>query len=67
MANLTDFCNIFTNNLTPAKLKWVNAIEFLAGSYYIGLFLLGLRNIYVIFIRQKKVASIIFPLMYLFA
>lgn len=56
-----------TEYLTPSKLKWINAVEFIAGAYYIGVLLLGFRNIYIIFIEQKKVASIIFPLMYFFA
>lgn len=50
-----------------AKIAWLNVIEFLAAIYYIGLVTIGFRNIYVIFIKQKKYSSLIFPLMYLFA
>ena len=53
--------------LSNVQLSWINAIECLAAIYYIGLSLVGFRNIFVIFIKQRKVASIIFPLMYFLA
>ena len=48
------------------KVKWINTVEFLAGTYYLFLAILGFHNIYMIFYKQKKYSSIIFPLLYLF-
>ena len=59
-------CDTYNSQLGSAKTTVVNTVEFLAGFYYILLFCMGLRNIYVIFYQQKKYSSIIFPLMYLF-
>ncbi len=69
MASQDLLCELFEvkANLSEDRLRWVNAIEALAGTYYILLSLLGFRNIYVIFYKQKKYATVIFPLMYLFA
>lgn len=63
----SQLCATFYQSLTRSQLKWVNAIECLAGIYYIMLMIVGFRNVYVIFIKQGKIASIIFPLMYLSA
>jgi hypothetical protein len=60
-------CGFQQDNLKTSRTKWINAVEILAGSYYIGLSILGFRNIYVIFFKQRKVGTVIFPLMYLFA
>lgn len=55
-------CSNYENLFT--KIAWVNAIEFLCGAYYFILVMLGFRNIYIIFYTQRKLANIIFPLMY---
>lgn len=62
-----DVCILHDHLLLAPRTAWINAIEFLAGSYYIVLALLGFRNMYIIFYRQQKYATVIFPLMYMFA
>lgn len=66
-ASVFELCSLYGKDLKSGRTEWINAVEFVAGSYYILLALLGFRNIYVIFFQQKKFSSIIFPLMYLFA
>lgn len=51
MASKDILCELFEvkANLSEGRLRLLNAIEALAGTYYILLSLLGFRNIYVIF------------------
>jgi len=44
-------CGFQETKLGTPRTAWINAIEFLAGSYYIAISLLGFRNIYVIFFK----------------
>ena len=62
----TFVCNEFVLNDWGRKVIIVNVVEVTAGLYYFGLATTGFRNIYVIFYKQKKLASVIFPLMYFF-
>lgn len=48
------------------QTKWIDAVEILAGAYYFILAMTGFRNIYVIFYQERKLSTIIFPLMYFF-
>lgn len=64
---LNAVCHYYTTELGADKTAWINAIEFMGGLYYLALSILGFRNMYVIFYKQQKYATIIFPLMYLFS
>ena len=44
----------------------INAIEGLATAYYVLITLLGFRNMYVIFYKQRKTGNYFFFVMYLF-
>lgn len=57
---------MFIENNWDRKVIFVNLIEVTASVYYFGLATTGFRNIYVIFYKNKKLASVIFPLMYFF-
>ncbi len=59
-------CDAFAAHEWGAKLIYVNLIEVAAGVYYLGLATIGFRNIYIIFYKHKKLAHVIFPLMYFF-
>ena len=61
-------CNAFRKSFeTEAKLKTINTVEMLAGLYYIFLLVVGFRNMYVFFWKQKQYSTLIFPLMYVLA
>ena len=62
-----ELCLLFGQIFTHQQINSVDAIEVIAGTYYLLLVLMGFRNIYVIFFKQKKFSSIVFPLMYFFA
>jgi hypothetical protein len=53
------------DSITVAKLRGINSIEYLCAFYYIAMLLIGFRNVYYIFYKQKKLLQLIFPLMYL--
>jgi len=66
MSDQLILCTLFDKNAGVAKTRWVNVVETLAGTFYFVLALIGFRNIYVIFYKQRKLQTIIFPLMYAF-
>ena len=65
--DLFPVCEVFNAKLGPSKIKSVNAVEFIGGVYYLIMAVLGFRNIYVLFYKQKKIETFVFPTMYLFS
>ena len=46
---VTLVCSEYTSHLSLQQYRWVQAIQAITGLYYIGLAMMGFRNIVVIF------------------